>query len=1041
MPLQKTPVSLNFSKGLDTKTDPFQVQAGNFLDLKNSVFTTTGRLTKRNGYQKLTKIAVAGTPAENISTVTNFNGNLTALGTSLYSYSQDTDEWSNQGTIQPVDLDTVSLIKTSTNQTNQDAAVSDNGLTCLVYKDSSTSGFFYLITDANTGQQVIPATALAASATDVRVFILGSFFMVTYRDNVANTISYVSIPMASPTNPSAPVAAFTGVIASSTNASYDGIVLSINNSSSLYIAFVASASTMKLGYITSGLVVQSPTTFTTTTRVTFLALSIDTVRGWILVSAAQASTTSIRTYAATFSLVSTVPGGLVGSTSGHTVEGLTSVYNDGVLTVFVQFLANYSYTTSDGVNPRSDYVVKYVSALGETNVVPTVVSRSVALASKAFVASNNSTYVVTVYGNTSQTPSASQSNQSTYFLMDSAGNICMKLAYENAGGYPTLSGDAIVLPSISLFNGSYCFPYLVTDFLATVNVTINTTASPAAIGQANSIYTQTGINLAKAKITNQQFSTEIAKTLNLTGGVLWEYDGVKPVENGFHVWPENTAVTTTGSGGSITAQQYFYVFTYEWTNNQGNLERSAPSIPITITTTGSVSTNTLKVPTLRLTYKTTPNPVRIVGYRWSQAQQIYYQFTSVVSPTLNDPTIDSVTFSDTLADSAILGNPILYTTGGVIENIGAPASTDAALFDNRLWLIDAEDQNLLWFSKQVIESVPVEMSDLLTLYVAPTTSAQGSTGVITALYPMDDKLIIFKKDAVYYVNGTGPDNTGSNNGYSQPIFVTSSVGTTNPNSIVLIPAGLMFQSDKGIWLLGRDLSTTYIGAPVETYNINTVLGASNIPGTTQARFILNNNITLMYDYFFDQWAIHTNVQAISGTLNNGLHTYLSSTGNIYQELPGSYIDDGSPVLMSLTTSWINIAGLQGFERFYSANLLGTYFTPFKLQVGFAFNYNPSPTAYTVVDPTNYTLPYGNEQNWGGGTSWGSDSDTTGTANVFTARLWPSIQKCSSFQVQIQEVYDPLFSVPPGQGLTLSGLALIVGMKRGWRTQSAAKSFG
>ena len=236
----------------------------------------------------------------------------------------------------------------------------------------------------------------------------------------------------------------------------------------------------------------------------------------------------------------------------------------------------------------------------------------------------------------------------------------------------------------------------------------------------------------------------------------------------------------------MTAQEYNYVFTYEWTDNQGNLHRSAPSIPVPFTiltapvsftanrtsgsriltsvssftnlqvgqplsgtglapsafissmdtgagtitmsiaaTSGTATSTTItpttlgsvviNVPTLRLTYKLSPNPVRIVGYRWSVAQPIYYQFTSVTAPVINDTTIDSVAVSDTNSDLDILGQTLLYTTGGVIENIAAPASIASALFKNRLFLIDAEDRNLLWYSKQVIEATPVEMSDLLTL--------------------------------------------------------------------------------------------------------------------------------------------------------------------------------------------------------------------------------------------------------------------------------------------------------------------------------------
>ena len=567
-----------------------------------------------------------------------------------------------------------------------------------------------------------------------------------------------------------------------------------------------------------------------------------------------------------------------------------------------------------------------------------------------------------------------------------------------------------------------------------------------------------------------QSVTEIAGTLNLTGGMLWEYDGVKPVENNFQVWPENVEATWSATGGGIAAQPdgstntnaYFYVFTYEWTNNQGNLERSAPSIPVAVTTTGSGTTGeiTLDVPTLRLTYKTGNNPVRIVGYRWSVAQPIYYQFTSITIPVINTSgasaswtdgtnTNTSTTYDDyveiidTFPDSSILGNVILYTTGGVIEDIAPPAALTSALFDNRLWLVDAEDQNLLWYSKQVIENVPVEMSDLLTYYVAPTTSAQGSTGTVTALYPMDDKLIVFKKNAAYYINGTGPDNTGSNSQYSQPIFITSAIGCTNPNSIALIPMGLMFQSDKGIWLLGRDLSTNYIGAGVEAYNNATILSATIIPGTTQVRFILDTGVTLMYDYFFNEWATHTNLNAISATLYQNQHTYLNKYGQVYQESPGSYLDGSNPVLMALTTAWINLAGVQGLERFYFANLLGVYYTPFKLNVTLNYNYNASASQAIVVSPDNYTPTWGSEAAWGTGNTWGSDQDggTGSPANVFSARLFPQIQKCQSFQVMIQEVYDPSYGITAGEGLTLTGLQLTVGTKKGYRTQSAAKSFG
>jgi len=1114
MALNKQPVSINFQMGLDTKSDPYQVKVGNFLELNNSVFTTTGRLTKRNGFKNITNL-----PNTYQSTLATLNDNLIATGSNLYAYSSDTNQWLNQGIVQPVQLNTLPLLRVSTSQTSPDTAVAPNGLVCLAYVDSGQA--YYQISDSSTGQQIVKRTALPSSAVCPRAFVLGNYFIVTCLDTVsgATHLQYVAIPLANPNSPLTIADFATNV--SGLTAGYDGI--SANNQ--LYLAYGASGSAVKVGYLTSSLGANSGGTISSSSS-NLMTIANDSTNSRIFISFWDSSSTNMYSAALNYSLVQVMAKTTLASSI--TINEITSVAKAGVQTVFYTTTNTYGYDS----NIRSDYTSSItctlpVSGTGTGTVgTATIILRSVGLASKAFTGTNGTIYMLVAYGDTNLAVSADNSNQPTYFLIDSLGNIYMRLAYSNGGGYASTQ----VLPSISYQNGEYYVAYLNNDFLASLNkgstITQGNNANPTPI---SGIYTQTGINLASFTLnTTQQESREIAGCLNLTGGLLWEYDGVRPVENNFHVWPENVEITSQSTGGGIGVGTYYYVFCYEWTNNQGNLERSAPSIPVSIVnTTGSAitrdstfgsnsttitpsggipsglevgmfiedttnpsyilpgtyitaigattytisqptqgsspsnndvistipgSVNTIYVPTLRLTYKTTPNPVRIVGYRWSVGQPIYYQFTSITAPILNTSgttslwtsgsngdvsttSSDYVTILDTLPDSAIAGNVILYTTGGVVEDIGAPASIASALFDNRLWLVDAEDQNLLWFSKQVIENVPVEMSDLLTYYVAPTTSAQGSTGTITALYPMDDKLIVFKKDAAYYINGTGPDNTGSNSAYSQPVFITASVGCNNPNSIVLMPNGLMFQSDKGIWLLGRDLSTNYIGAPVESYNSNTVLSATAVPGTTQVRFILNNNVTLMYDYFFNQWATHSNILAISSTLYQGTHTYLNSIGQVFQETPNTYLDGSAPVLMSLTTSWINIAGLQGYERFYFGNLLGTYFSPFTFNCTLSYDYNTSASQNITILPRNYVANWGGEASWGSGGPWG------GPGNVFSARFFPEKQKCQSFQVSLQEVYDPSYGQAAGEGLTLSGLQLMVGVKRGVRTQSANRSFG
>lgn len=767
-----------------------------------------------------------------------------------------------------------------------------------------------------------------------------------------------------------------------------------------------------------------------------------------------------------------------------------SAYN-GTLNLYVEVSNTYAYNSlpTNYINKYSCDNNGFVTYVGASPLV-----RSVGLASKAFRI-DSTDYFLAAF---------TSSYQPTFFLLNGSGTIISRLAYQSGGGYLTTG-----IPNVSVIDSVASVCYLYKDVITPVNKNTNVPSGTQIAGiyaqlgvnlvsfdfSTSAIRTsEIGANLNLTggfvaaydgtQITEQGFflypstlgvtnPVNLTPTGNITSGsnLITSVSSMSNIVIGMNVgnanFPGSTAVITAISGstitvsknatgnatgatltitGNMTNQPYYYVATYEWSDNQGNLFRSAPAIPVTITTSSTGKFTVVNVPTLRLTYKTI-NPVKIVLYRWSQAQQVYYQVTSTLTPVSNDLTVDYVSIVDILTDAEILGNSILYTTGGVLENVAPPASSLMTLFNNRLWILDAEDRNLLWFSKPVLQATPVEMSDLLTTYVAPTTASQGSTGHITALSPMDDKLVIFKRNAIGYINGQGPDAAGNYNQYSEFVLVNAVVGCDQPQSIVLTPNGLMFQSGSGIWLLGRDLSTQYIGSPVEGYTQDaTVLSAVNVPGTTQVRFTLDSGVTLMYDYFFQQWGSFSNIPGIYSTIYQNLHTYLTEAHTypdgtvvqtIFQETPGQYLDNTAPVLMKFKTAWMNFAGVQGFERFYEMYLLGKYLTPFKLNVELAYNYNSTPSQATVVSPQEYGGAWGDVGLWGGGNTWGNTPD----GKVFEARLFPQVQKCESFQITMTELYDSTYSTTPGAGLTLSGMNLVVGMKKGYRTSTAAKSFG
>lgn len=1006
MPLQKQVASINFTSGIDTKTDPLQIPFGKFYDMDNSIFKTGPGLTKRNGFGLLSAL-----PDTTSTYLTTFGGNLTAIGTSLYAYSNGSQTWSNRGSITPVTMSVLPTVRTNASQTQSDTVVASNGLACTVFTEAGA--YKYTISDSTTGQTITTPTVIPAAGGAIqgapKVFIVGQYFFILISNLISavNRIQYMTIPLTQPDF--VPVGVdITTQYTPATTVAFDAYVA---NNGTIYIAWNGSdgGGAIRVTSISSTLTQSNTVVFAgrVATLMSVFSYNTTTATPVIYVSFYNSATSTGYALAVT-STLSTIFAPVQFIASG-TVLNLTSTANSKGLNVFYEVQTAYSY----GATTYTNLITKNtISAAGSVGTL-SVMQRSVGLASKAFYVGTKS-YMLGVYQSV---------YQPSYFLLNDSGGVVAKVAYSNGAGYLTTGLPNALVDS----SGNYRVAYLYKTQITPVNKTQGSSVA--------GIYAQIGVNLASFDISVSAISSaEIGNNLHVTGGMLWAFDGAQPVEQNFHLWPDNILLTGSGAGGVMTAQQYFYAVTYEWSDNQGNIHQSAPSVPATVTTAGATSSVTLNINTLRLTYKTA-QPVKIVIWRWSAAQQTYYQVTSVSSPTYNSTTTDSISYVDTVADSSIIGNRILYTTGGVAEDIGPPAALALTIYKSRLWMVDAEDTNLLWFSKQVIESTPVEMSDLFTYYVPPSTGAQGPTGGVTAISVLDDKLIIFKKNAIYYVTGNGPDNTGANNDLSEPIFVTGTAGCTNPQSIVMTPNGLMYQSDKGVWLLGRNLQTQYIGADVESYNADTVLSAVTVPGTNQVRFTLDSGFTLMYDYYFNQWGTFTNVPAISSALFQDLHTYLDTYGRVLQETPGIYIDNGSPVLMKFTTSWLAMGGLQGFERAYQLFFLGTFYTPHKLTVTIAYDYNPSPLQSTLITASNYSAPWGGDESWGSGSAWGGQSP------VEQWRLFLQKQKTQAIQVTVQESFDSSYGTVPGLGLSLSGMTLLYGLKSNIIKLPASQSVG
>lgn len=1095
---QKAPINFNFSQGLDLKTDPKQIAAGKFLNLQNSVFNKGGLFQKRNGFGQLTVL-----PNTESTYLTTFNGNLTAISNSIFAFSEDNDSWVSKGNIQPVAINTLPLIRSNTSQIQADIAQSANGFMCVAYTDQNPANltqniYKYVVIDPVTGQNIVSPTVLPTGGSGTliyspRVFCLNQWFIILYTNNLGGgdynlqfiAININTLEVTGPTN-------IAGSYQATQNLSFDAVVFD----NALYVGYstASGGQSIQFKYINTALQVSSTLTFVGY-KATIMGMSVDSQ--YIYASFYDSGTQL--GYVLAFNSALQIQMAPVNVITAQPVANITSIPQNGIVTVYYEVINFYTYDST----VLTDYI-ESVSVPVSTGVptAPFIVVRSLGLASKAFII-NNVQYFLGAF----QSP-----YESTYFMVNGSIStqampiVVAKLAFENGAGYNNNG-----LPNALVNNATVSIPYEYKDLIQAVNKGTNLPVGSQVAG----IYAQTGINLATFNLGSIPYDTvEIGSALHLSGGFLWMYDGYLPVEHNFLLYPDNVEGTGNNTGGALAPQQYFYQVCYEWSDNQGNIHRSAPSIPIevdmsmenpafvqptpiTFTAAGAAGQNfldvssevgllqgqyitdttnpgyllantyiaeipngttlqlsepivttisgdtlqtidtcsvTLNIPTLRLTYKIA-NPVKITIYRWSEGQQEYYQVTSILQPLLNNTTVDYITYTDTLADSTILGNNLIYTTGGVVEDIGAPGSNIMTLWQTRLMLVDAEDQNLIWYSKQVIENTPVEMSDLFTMYIAPTIGASGSTGPITALGAMDTNLIIFKKDAINVVQGTGPDNTGANNLFTDPIFVTSTVGCTNQQSIVNTPLGLMFQSDKGIWLLDRSLSTSYIGAPVETFALAaSVESAILVPGTNQVRFTLSSGITLMYDYYYNQWSTFVGIPGISSCIYQSLHTYLDQYGRVFQETPNKYYDGDRPTLLSFTTGWLNLAGLQGYQRIYEFSFVGTYHSPHFIEVLVAYDFN-APSQRAMVSPQNFTGVWGSDSLWGQTSPWG------GPFNLEQWRIHTDTQKCQVFQITMNEVFNPQYGDLAGPGFDISGINCQIGAKAAWRPYRGNQSAG
>ncbi len=1016
MVLQKQLVPVSFTGGLDTKTAFELVQPGQFLVLENIIRRKSALVQKRNGFSALgTTLLGSGSPITQGTTLASFKNDLVMLNqANLYSYAEASDKWLDKGDVTSALISQTATVRNSYKQAMPDIAEL-GGYTATAWEDSR-GGVRYGVIDNSTDTIIVSDISLNTSGSRPRCVALSSHILITYC--VGSDLKLRRINIVDPTAIESETTLISGTVDSTSP--YD---MCQATPQSAFLAFNNTIATITALYVTEAGLVGTPLSGYPNPAIIAgrgrdaISVAVDRPNLYNYVSYSDAATNNMVLTALQADFSPSVSSTVV---TTDTVRNITMIVRDNTIQLYFEFAPAGDVDSYIGY---AAYSWDGVSALVVEQVAVEFV-RSVGLVAKGFTV-DGAIFIVTAYDT---------ALQPTYFIIRETGDIVARVLGGLGNGLTKDTDNVLksgLSSSIAVTGTNINFPLLVrTKVQAADDNTI--------------LATNVGINLTSADFGAVPFITDtLGDNLHIAGGTMLSYDGVSPTEHGFHVYPENVVVELGANGaGTFPAlisppHRYVYQATYEWVDGKGQIHRSAPSVVQSADISAITNTIDITVPRLRLTAKKDPRAaVKIVIYRSEEnITDILYKLVEITNDDSVEAgvtkTDDLVTYNDANQDGVGLEfREVLYTTGGVVENIAPPASKVAHKHQNRLFLGGLEDNTKVVYSKEWVFQEGVAFSDSL-----PDIRTDALGGEVTALGTLDDKLIIFKATRAYTVVGNGPVDTGANNDYTQPQLISGDVGTANQSSVVVTPMGLMFQSEKGIFLLSRALEMVYIGAPVERYNSEVITSATVLDDQNEVRFTTQDGPTLVYNYFFQQWSVFTNYEAMSGLFALGSFLHLKADGTVNREEVGLYEDNGSRIKMAFETSWFSFANMQGYQRVYWIACLGDFFSNHYTKIGLAYDFEEaySETVYFntvsgLLQTTYGTDLYGNESPYGG----------TGSG-VYQWRLKPARQRCESIKIRMEDI--DTIGINGGASFALVNLAFVVGIKDGTNRLAPNKTLG
>lgn len=966
MALQKQNFNIPISLGLDQKTDPFQVETGRALRLENARFYKTGKLSKRFGLVQMPVATSSGDlDDKTLSCIASDSSQLNVVASDgVYSYMESFDEWKKISDVRDfAKINTEFLSKSSLNQYNPDCDFSSEfNLFVSVYREreeldalkpTSTEKITICLEDTVTGVKQLESVILTAGAftslgqnvvivndngaPKIHVFIQRStdILRVVY-DKYLNVL--VGLSSLTPS----------GYIGGRSK------VQTLKDSSNVYMVSMA-GTTIAFYKYTLGGTLSTNTTHTTTNRLGFATTS-----GYGLGFSCYLSGSTIHVFYITNSS-GEVGTGIVGvgfntsftNTITESSLSVSDLRNISIVTSGSNVICAVQRVEGPTYSLRNSTVKKYTAAIGASYTITidtfdstfTVGSR-LELIGRPFVI-NGVNYCIC---------KSCETDQRTGFVYNldqrKASASFSPFSLSNARG-SDLPTQSIQFCSNSVVNNGVVYTSLEKIYgLDTDSVVANDFIANQAITKLMVDFNSSAAVRTRAKV---------GETIYLTDGRTYCFDARGCYESGFDLAPKinsATANTTAGTNPDISSKTFNYVAIYTFYNAKGEIERSIPSQAVSITTPSNTSYIEIDVKCIAFSYKSevdaigvnNKQTIDIVLYRTAASGSVFYRVGNVANRPINY----SQTLFDAVSDANITNNELLYTDGGIIESDSTPNARFSASGGNRLFLGGLEENDEIAYSQKQLFAEGVSFSDFFRLRVSTGTSADRSP--ISAIGYMDNKLIVFRKNSIYFIQGDGPNEAGVGS-FTEPEVISSDVGCTEPRSVITTPMGLLFKSAKGIYLLTRSLSVEYKGAPVEDFNQFTVIAAVVSDKFNEARFYLSNGTAVVYNFLFDAWSTFTSQSFVDADIWASTPVSIKSN-SVFKETENTFQDGTSYYSMTYGTPWLKPDLLQGYFRVYRLYIIGSNKSSHTLKLRIYTDYDDSTyEEYSLVLNTSEQPQY------------------------------------------------------------------------------------